>query len=27
MGEISNDGGTSWSVEYDLYYSPARRQG
>ena len=27
MGEVSNDGGATWSVEYDLYYSPARREG
>jgi tetratricopeptide (TPR) repeat protein len=27
MGEVSSDGGESWSVEYDLYYSPARREG
>lgn len=27
MGESSSDGGKSWSVEYDLYYSPARRDG
>jgi tetratricopeptide (TPR) repeat protein len=27
MGEVSNDGGKTWTVEYDLYYSPARRVG
>ena len=27
MGEVSNDGGKTWTVEYDLYYSPARREG
>ena len=27
MGESSSDGGKTWTVEYDLYYSPARREG
>jgi len=27
MGESSSDGGKTWTVEYDLYYSPARRDG
>jgi hypothetical protein len=27
MGEASSDGGKTWSVEYDLYYNPARRDG
>ncbi|HEU4724374.1 MAG TPA: tetratricopeptide repeat protein [Candidatus Eisenbacteria bacterium] len=27
MGEMTPDGGKTWTVEYDLYYSPARRDG
>ncbi|HET9951617.1 MAG TPA: tetratricopeptide repeat protein [Candidatus Eisenbacteria bacterium] len=27
LGESSSDGGKTWAVEYDLYYSPARRDG
>lgn len=27
LGETTSDGGKSWAVEYDLYYTPARRDG
>lgn len=27
LGESTSDGGKTWTVEYDLYYSPARRDG
>lgn len=27
MGEATSDGGKTWAVEYDLYYSTARRDG
>ncbi len=27
MGESTADGGKTWNVDYDLYYSPARRDG
>ncbi len=27
LGEATTDGGKTWAIEYDLYYSPARRDG
>ncbi len=27
LGESTSDGGKTWTVDYDFYYSPARREG